>query len=69
MTNPQTGLGQDQYGCAVAWLPVMLVENAGQTRRVSAAVESARNEITTRQDTFNQLAIESQRKRTPELDS
>lgn len=59
MVNPQTAVAQDQWGCAVQWLPVLLVENAKQGRGVQAAVESTRNEITKRQDTFNQLAIDA----------
>lgn len=57
--NPQTGLGEDKYACALALIPIMLVENARKTGGVQAAVETARNDICTRQDTFNQLAIEA----------
>ncbi len=60
MTNPQTGVGQDQFGCAVAWLPVLLIEGANQTRHVQAAVESTRNEIVQRQDTLNAAIEERQ---------
>ena len=43
--NPNTGEETDEYGCAVTWLPLMLIENSGQQRRTGAAVESFRNEI------------------------
>ena len=43
--HPQTGEETDEYGCAVTWLPLMLIENSGQQRRTGAAVESFRNEI------------------------
>jgi hypothetical protein len=56
MVNPQSAAMQDQWGCAVQWLPILLVENAKQSRGVQAAVESTRNEIVKRQDEFNDMA-------------
>ncbi len=44
-TNHNTGEEVDEHGCAMAWLPVLLVENAGATRSASAAIESLRNEV------------------------
>lgn len=44
-TNPNTGEVVDNWGCSVAWLPVLLVENASQSRQTGAAVESFRNEM------------------------
>jgi hypothetical protein len=43
--NPNTGKEVDEWGCAVTWLPVMLIENAQQSRQTGAAVESFRNEM------------------------
>ena len=43
--NPNTGAEIDEYGCAVSWLPVLLVENSQQQRSTGAAVESFRNEM------------------------
>jgi len=43
--HPQTGEDVDEWGCAVAWLPVLLIENAQQQRQTGAAVESFRNEM------------------------
>lgn len=45
-TNPQTGEEVDEHGCAMTWLPVLLVENARVSRGTSAAIESFRNEVT-----------------------
>lgn len=42
--NPQTGEQMDEHGCAMAWMPVLLIETAGAARSTSAAVESLRNE-------------------------
>lgn len=43
--NPNTGEDIDEWGCAIAWLPIMLIENAQQQRQTGAAVESFRNEM------------------------
>ena len=43
--NPNTGADVDEWGCAVSWLPIMLVENSQQTRQAGAAIESFRNEM------------------------
>ena len=44
-TNPTTGESMDEQGCAMSWLPILLVENSQQQRRTGAAVESFRNEM------------------------
>jgi|TARA_E500000318_G_scaffold12143_1_gene11113 hypothetical protein len=44
-TNPNDGQPTEEWGCAVAWLPVLLIENAQQSRQTGAAVESFRNEM------------------------
>lgn len=44
-TNPQTGQEVDEWGCAVTWLPMLLVENSQMQRHTGAAVESFRNEM------------------------
>lgn len=38
-----TGEEIDKYGCAVAFLPVLLIEGASESRQTGAAVESFRN--------------------------
>ena len=40
-----TGKDVDEWGCSIAWLPHLLIENAGQTRQAAAATESFRNEM------------------------
>ena len=42
--NPQTGEPVDEWGCAVTWMPLLLIENSNQTRQAGAAIESFRNE-------------------------
>jgi len=44
-TNPNTGEELDEWGCAIAWLPVLMIENSQQQRQTGAAVESFRNEM------------------------
>lgn len=41
--NANTGAEVDEWGCAVTWVPVLLIENAQQSRQTGAAVESLRN--------------------------
>lgn len=43
--NPNTGKEVDEWGCAMTWLPVLLIENSQQQRQTGAAVESFRNEM------------------------
>jgi hypothetical protein len=44
-TNPNTGKQVDEFGCAVSWLPFLILETAKETRQGAAAVESFRNEM------------------------
>lgn len=44
-TNPNTGQEVDEYACAIAWMPVLMIENSQQQRQTGAAVESFRNEM------------------------
>ena len=44
-TNPQTGSEVDEWGCAVSWLPILLIENSQQQKQTGAAVESFRNVV------------------------
>lgn len=44
-TNPNTGEPIDEHGCAVAWLPVLMIENSQQQRQTGSAIESFRNEM------------------------
>ena len=42
-TNMNTGEEVDEWRCAMAWIPMLLIENSGMQRSTSAAVESFRN--------------------------
>lgn len=43
--HPQTGADIAEWNCAIAFLPMLLIENAQQSRQTGAAVESFRNEM------------------------
>ena len=44
-TNPNSGKEVDEWGCAIAWMPMLMIENSQQQRQTGAAVESFRNEM------------------------
>lgn len=44
-TNPQTGKEIEDWGCSMAWMPILTIENSQQQRQTGAAVESFRNEM------------------------
>jgi len=46
----QDGTVYNQWKCAMAWQPILMVENSAAGRSTAAAVESLRNETITRQD-------------------
>ena len=48
--HPQTGKEVEEWACAVAWLPMLAIENSQHTRMSGAAVESFRNEMVKRMD-------------------
>ena len=49
-TNPQTGEEVDEWGCAVTWMPMLMIENSQMQRQTGGAVESFRNETVERMD-------------------
>jgi hypothetical protein len=43
--NPNTGKEVEDWACAIAWMPILFIENSQQQRQTAAAVESFRNEM------------------------
>ena len=43
--NPQSGQNVQEWGCSIAWIPLLLVENTGKQVQTNSAVESFRNEM------------------------
>lgn len=63
-TDPNTGKDIDDYGCAVAWLPVLTIENSRQQHSTGAAVESFRNEMVKANETSQALLLETAKQQT-----
>ena len=59
-SNPNTGAEIEEWGCAVAWLPIMLIENAHQQKQTGAAVESFRNEMVKSNDFTANVLLQAQ---------
>ncbi len=65
--NPNTGEEIDDYGCSMAWLPVLMIENSQQQRQTGAAVESFRNEMVKANDISQQVLMATLQQARPEL--
>lgn len=57
--DPQTGKEIEDWGCAVAWLPVLTIENSRQQHQTGAAVESFRNEMVKSNEVGQQVLLAS----------
>lgn len=57
--NPNTGEEIDDWGCTMAWLPILMIENSQQQRQTGAAVESFRNEMVKANETGQKVLIAS----------
>jgi len=44
--DPQTGKDIEEWACALAWLPTLLIENTRENKGSQLAFESFRNELT-----------------------
>ena len=65
--NPNTGEEIDDYGCSMAWLPVLMIENSQQQRQTGAAVESFRNEMVKANDMSQQVLMATMQQARPDL--
>ncbi len=43
--DPQSEKEIEEWGCSIAWMPVLMIENSQQQRGTQAAVESFLNEM------------------------
>jgi len=57
--NPNTGEDIDKWGCSMAWMPIMMIENAHMQRQTGAAVESFRNEMVKSNEKTTELLLQS----------
>ena len=55
--NPNTGADIDEWGCSMAWMPVLMIENSQQQRQTGAAVESFRNEMVKANDQSQKVLL------------
>ena len=65
--NPNTGEDVDEWGCAMAWMPILMIENSQQQRQTGAAVESFRNEMVKANDVGQQVLLASVQQNNPNL--
>ena len=57
--DKNTGEDVDEWGCAIAWMPTLLIENASQSRQTGSAVESFRNEMVKSNEFGQQVLLAS----------
>ena len=57
--DPQSNKDIDEWGCSMAWLPIMMIENSQQQRSTGAAVESFRNEMVKANETTTRALLTS----------
>jgi len=58
-TNPNNGDVLDEWGCSIAWLPIIMLENSQMQRQTGAAVESFRNEMVKANETTTKIMLDS----------
>ena len=61
-TNPNAGEDTDDWGCSMAWMPVLLIENSQMSRQTGAAVESFRNEMVKANESSQRLLVRAAQK-------
>lgn len=54
-SHPQTGQPVQEWGCSIAWIPLLLVENARHVQGTQAATESFRNEMVKSNQALNDI--------------
>lgn len=65
--NANTGEDVDEWGCAQAWLPVLMIENSQQQRQTGAAVESFRNEMVKANENSQNVLLATMQQVNPDL--
>jgi hypothetical protein len=56
-TNPQDGKEIEDWGCSMAWMPILTIENSQMQRQTGAAVESFRNEMVKSNESSQQILL------------
>lgn len=65
--NPNTGEQLEEWGCAIAWMPVLMIEVSQQQRQTGAAVESFRNEMVKANDVGQQVLLAAVQQANPNM--
>lgn len=55
--DPQQDKEIEEWGCAIPWLPIFLMENNRVTFQTGAAIESFRNEMVKASEISNQILL------------
>lgn len=55
--HPQKDEEVEEWGCAIPWLPIFLMENNRVNFQTGAAIESFRNEMVKSNETSHQLML------------
>lgn len=61
--HPQTGEEQDEWGCSLRWLPVLLVENASWIRKATASTDKVATNVFNHHKDFCRAISEANDKR------
>ena len=65
--HPQSEEILEEWGCAMAWMPVLMIENSQQQRQTGAAVESFRNEMVRANEVGQQVLLATVTTQNPNL--
>ena len=65
--NPNTGADIEDWGCSMAWLPIMMIENSQQQRSTGAAVESFRNEMVKANENSQNVLLATMQQVNPDI--
>jgi len=65
--HPQTGEQLNTGDCAMAWTPILMIENSKVNRETGAAVESFRNEMVKANETNTQVLLAAAMQQTQNL--
>ena len=56
--NPQDGTDTEQEGCAITYIPILLVQNSLHTQSTTAAVENFNNEMASQNEMSRNLQLQ-----------
>lgn len=56
-TDNNTGEEVDSWGCAIAWMPALIINAANESRKGVAATESFRNEVVSQNAVTQQIML------------